>query len=70
MSRRVRIAVVALLALFLVVQTPSVAAATRDRVISPPNFAERVIRIVKKAIKPLMPSSNDDDGFAATPPKP
>ena len=69
MSRRVRIAAVALLALILVVQTPSVAAATRDREISSPSFVERVIRIVKKAIKPLTSSTNDD-GYQATPPKP
>lgn len=70
MSRRVRIAAVALFALILVVQSPSVAAATRDREVSSPSFVEKVVRIVKKAVKPLMPSSSNDDGYIPTPPKP
>ena len=70
MSRCVRIAAVALLALILVVQTPSVAAATRDREVFSPSFVERVIRLVKKVIKPLSPASNDDEGYQITPPKP
>ena len=69
MSRRVRIAAVALLALSLVLQTPSASAATRDREVFNPGFIERVIRTVKKILKPLTPGVQDEVPYIG-PPKP
>jgi hypothetical protein len=69
MSRRVRIAAVALLALSLVLQTPSASAATRDREVLNPGFIERVIRTVRKVLKPLTPGVQDDVPTPG-PPKP
>lgn len=70
MSRRVRIAAVALLALTLVLQTPSASAATRDREVLNPGFVARVIRTIKKVLKPLTPEVLDDSIVAPNPPKP
>lgn len=70
MSRRVRIAVVALFALSLVLQTPSVSAATRDRDSFSPGFVQRVIRSVKKVLKPLTPATTGDENPYVAPPKP
>ena len=70
MSRRVRSAVAALFALVLVVQAPvAYAARERDRAFEP-SFTRRIIKVVKKVLKPLGVTICDDDEFMPTPPKP
>jgi hypothetical protein len=68
MSRRVRSAVATLFALLLVIQAPVASAAMqRDR---EPSFVQRVIKNIKKVLKPLGVSSNEDDSYLPTPPRP
>ena len=70
MNCRVRIATAALFALSLILQTPSLTAATRDRESFAPGFVERVVRNIKKVLKPLAPATLEDSSFFPTPPKP
>ena len=70
MSRRVRIVAAALLALSLSVNVPtaSAAVANRDGGIT---VRDRIIKVLKKALKPLGVTVNDDnDEFKPSPPKP
>ena len=53
MNRRVRIATAALFALSLVVETSSLSAATRDGESFAPGFVQRVIKTIKKVLKPV-----------------
>ena len=69
MSRRVRGVSAAFFALILVIQAPVASAAMqRDR---DPSFVQRVIKTIKKVLKPLASVANDDvEEFRPTPPKP
>ena len=70
MTRRVRIAVAALFALSLILQTPAAFAAGRegDRDFAP-GFIRSIVRTVKQVLKPLM-STVQDDEYRPGPPKP
>ena len=71
MSRRVRTSVAALFALSLAFQTPSLSAATRDRDAFSPGFVGKVIRTVKKVLRPLSsPVVQEDQAPYPGPPKP
>jgi len=70
MNHRVRIATAALFALCLVLQTQSLSAATRDRESFAPGFVERVVRNIKKVLKPLAPTTLQDSMPVPLPPRP
>lgn len=73
MSRRVRSLGAVLLTLSLVLNVPTAFAAGRDRDAGfhPPSFVQRVVRAIKKVLKPLMPAVNDgEDEFKPSPPLP
>ena len=62
MSRRVRSAAAVFLALSLVLSVPTASAAVmeRDHGIYP-SFMQRIIRTIKKVLKPLAPSIEEDE---------
>jgi hypothetical protein len=73
MNRRVQKLAVALLALSLSLNAPSAyAAGTRDGDWSPRSAYERVVKAVKKLLKPLVGASNEDtqEIVSPGPPKP
>ena len=71
MTRRVRIAVAALFALSLVLQTPAAFAAGRERDRDfAPGFLQSIVRTVKQVLKPFVSIVQDDDGYTPGPPKP
>ena len=70
MNRRVRSVVAALFALSLVFPAPAAfAARERDRDVSP-GFIQRVVSVVRKVLKPVMPTLQDDESPMPGPPKP
>lgn len=73
MNRRVRSVAAALFALALLVQSPAAFAARyeRDRGRSfEPGFVQRIVKVIKQALKPLGVAVNEDDEYLPTPPRP
>ena len=70
MSRRVRIVAAALLALSLSVNVPTASAAVVDRD-GGITVRDRIIKVLKKVLKPLGVAVNDDsDEYKPLPPRP
>lgn len=69
MNTRVRRAAVALLAVTLSLNASSVFAAQRDRQTGP-GFMDRIGKLIRKVVKPLVPVSMDDNVPMPGPPKP
>jgi hypothetical protein len=70
MNRRVSKTVVALLALTLVLQAPAAFAAKRDQGTESWIGVSKIIHVVKKIVRNLAPSANDDDPYVPKPPRP
>ncbi len=60
MSRRVSRVAVALLALALVLQSPSAFAMGRDRAVAPESGITRVVQTIKKIVRNLVAKTSDD----------
>lgn len=69
MNRRVRSVAAALLALILFVSVPTASAAVVDRD-GGITVRDRIIRVLKKVLKPLGVVIHDDDEYKPTPPHP
>ncbi|HUP48532.1 MAG TPA: hypothetical protein VNA04_07060 [Thermoanaerobaculia bacterium] len=73
MNRRVRSVVAVVFALILVLQAPVASAAIFDRNGDfSPRLMDRIVRTIKKVLKPLAPvvSEEEDPEYKPTPPKP
>lgn len=74
MSRRVSKTAVALLAITLVVQTPSAFAVSRDRAENPDSGITRIVQTVKRIVRNLLPQLSEADPITGittpSPPKP